>query len=155
VKIHFPVISRSVVRLKTDELDICNGEMVEIAPESWVEVIGTISLIIVAESPEPLKLGDMDNISPNEASRLHFMAEGVPGAFYESTYNSKIEIFPTQGKITISIRKGSGEHRLLVVKRSARIASIAKVAASLLGISDSRKIGLKRNHPISRDVTSV
>jgi len=81
VQRHFPTVPRRAVRLKTDQLDICNGEMAEITPESWEEVIGIISLIIVAESPIPPTLADEDTVSATKANSIYLKKQGALDEF--------------------------------------------------------------------------
>ncbi|KAJ7432022.1 hypothetical protein B0H11DRAFT_2127959 [Mycena galericulata] len=52
VRRHFPAISRDRLVFQTDQLDICDGSLADIAPESWESVVELVSSIFVGESRE-------------------------------------------------------------------------------------------------------
>ncbi|KAJ7097360.1 hypothetical protein C8R44DRAFT_812147 [Mycena epipterygia] len=57
VRRHFPKINQDRVKLQsvqTDQVEICDGELTEIAAESWETVVELVSSVFVAETPQCL-----------------------------------------------------------------------------------------------------
>ncbi|KAJ7092302.1 hypothetical protein B0H15DRAFT_833419 [Mycena belliarum] len=61
VQVHFPQTGHNTSKLQTDQLEICDGEMTDITPESWETVIELVSSVFVARAHEchaPTSIGD-------------------------------------------------------------------------------------------------
>ncbi|KAJ7493848.1 hypothetical protein FB451DRAFT_1360535 [Mycena latifolia] len=52
VRIHFPQFARNRAKLQTDQLDICEEELTDIAPESWESVVELVSSVFIAQTHE-------------------------------------------------------------------------------------------------------
>ena len=50
---HFPHISKDSLKFQTNELEICDGEYVDISPETWGDVIDLIASISIPEAKAP------------------------------------------------------------------------------------------------------
>ncbi|KII87807.1 hypothetical protein PLICRDRAFT_699312 [Plicaturopsis crispa FD-325 SS-3] len=46
---HFPHLRKADIALRTDELSVCEGEYVEIAPDAWAHVLEELSSVLVSE----------------------------------------------------------------------------------------------------------
>lgn len=58
---HFPSISRDVITLQTNQLDVCDGYYVDITAETWGDVMDLFNVVEVTRRgkmtlPDPLPL---------------------------------------------------------------------------------------------------
>ncbi|KAG2128678.1 uncharacterized protein EDB93DRAFT_1214362 [Suillus bovinus] len=128
---HFPTIPRDAMTFQTDQLDICEGQLVDVTPETWDKVIDSITSLEVTRTalslPNPL---------PSSAT------EAIPSR--SKNVKVKLDLVLTSGD-TLSVRTelSSRVQKLVdyVARKSGNCSSNHKITWHGLRLDGNRSIG--------------
>ncbi|KAG1841991.1 hypothetical protein C8R48DRAFT_643701 [Suillus tomentosus] len=127
---HFPTIPRNAMTFQTNQLDICEGQLVNITAETWDKVIESLTSVEVtrAESPLPIPLPPSGSTSSNA------------GAISLRSNNNKVRVY---------LVLASDDILSATIELSARVQELVDVVANKLGGSTDFKTmwrGSRLNH---------
>ncbi|KAG1844202.1 hypothetical protein DFJ58DRAFT_31181 [Suillus subalutaceus] len=72
---HFPSIPRYLVKLQTNQLDVCDGHYVDITPDIWDDVIDLLNVVEVTQRAEKTLPVPLPLVS--DAQWGYFIPDGI------------------------------------------------------------------------------
>ncbi|KAG2036994.1 hypothetical protein BDR03DRAFT_897531 [Suillus americanus] len=124
---HFPSIPRYMVKLQTNQLDVCDGYFVDITADIWDDVIDLLNVVEVTRRAEmtlpiPLPLGDWGISSPNNR----------PAPSQINSIDSS-SCSGNDNKVTIKVVFPSGEIQTTKISREMQVDKLVADASHVLG----------------------
>ncbi|KAG2354886.1 hypothetical protein BDR07DRAFT_1427995 [Suillus spraguei] len=123
---YFPSIPRDVVRLRTNQLDICDGFYADITAEIWDDVIDLLHVVEVTRGEEmtlPVSLPLDAHAIPSPDNQL------APRCIHKH-HSSR-----NDDKVAIKVLFPSGEIQTARISRESRVDKLVTDASQILGYS--------------------
>ncbi|KAG2104640.1 uncharacterized protein F5147DRAFT_638220 [Suillus discolor] len=109
---HFPTIPRNAMTFQTNQLDICEGQLVDITAETWDNVIESLTSVEVTRAELPLSIA----LPPSGSSNA--------GVISSRSNNDKVRLH---------LVLTSGDVLPVTIELSARVQELADIAARKSG----------------------